>query len=195
MNRIVAIILAAGEAKRMGRSKQLLQHRGKTLLQNAIEQVLTLGIPSLVVLGANSAKIGQSITDYHLMTVENKDWKEGIGSSIRCGVEAAMNLTDNPLGVIITLADQPGITSEHLTLLQENGLTSRKMVATKYGKTLGVPAFFPNRYFEYLTALSGDQGAKSLFMKQSDQVIEVAFEGAALDIDTEQDWQDFIKGG
>ena len=192
---VMVIVLAAGEAKRMGRPKQLLRHQGKTLLQMVIQNVLSLKLPLLVVLGAHRDEIGRSLAEYDDITmVENLHWKEGISSSIRCGIQAVLKIKDDPIGVLITLADQPEITPEHLTVLKDKGIATCKMVATKYRNTLGVPAYFPNHCFESLMQLKGDQGARSLFTAQPEQVMDITFEPAALDIDTEQDWRDFIGG-
>jgi molybdenum cofactor cytidylyltransferase len=190
---IVAIVLAAGQASRMGRIKQLLKHQNKTLVQTVMDKISKLGMPMIVVLGAYHDQIAENIKDHKAVIVINPNWKQGIGTSISYGLSAATDRFDELQAVMIVLADQPGITEEHFVNLMKKGLTSGKMVATKYRDTLGVPAYFPKQYFDALKALTGDHGAKSLFMKKPDQVQYIVCEAAALDIDTEQDWLDYVK--
>jgi molybdenum cofactor cytidylyltransferase len=190
---IIAMVLAAGQAKRMGRIKQLLQHQGRTLLQKVVDNILPLDIPIMVVLGAYHNQISESVDSTQLSTVINHNWEQGIGSSISTGLKAAKTQYGEPKAVLIALADQPDITVNHFRALIRKGTTSQKMVATRYGNTLGVPAYFPSQYFNYLTALKGDQGAKQLFLSKPGQLEEIVFEPAAIDIDTEQDWQHYIN--
>ena len=190
---IVAIVLAAGQASRMGRIKQLLKHHNKTLVQTVMDNISKLGIPMIVVLGAYYDQIAETIKDHDAEIVINPNWKQGIGTSISCGLSAAIDEFDELQAVMIVLADQPGITGDHFANLMKEGLASGKMVATKYGNTIGVPAYFPKQYFDLLKALTGDQGAKSLFRKIPEQVQYIVCEPAALDIDTEQDWLDYVK--
>lgn len=192
-NEFVSIVLAAGQAKRMGTIKQLLMHQGKTMLQTVIDNISILKNPLIVVLGAYSGSIAKSVKGHNLTIVVNKNWEEGIGSSIRFGLTAAINGPSKPKAVIIALADQPSITSDHFTHLFERGQASNTIVATKYQNIIGVPAYFPSRFFDDLQGLHGDIGARHLFHKMSCQVMDIVFEPAALDIDTKQDWQDFTS--
>ena len=189
----VAIILAAGAAKRMGEAKQLLKYKGKSLLEWSIEKALSLEIPVVMVLGANAEHIKSNIDTGKVYISINKDWDRGMSTSIGCGLESALKLVPAASGVLLMLADQPAITKDHLKVLLYAGTSGDKMVATEYEESLGVPAYFPGRYFKDLMNLSGDQGAKSLFGKSA-EVTEIPFEAAALDIDTQQDWLNFIQG-
>jgi molybdenum cofactor cytidylyltransferase len=193
-NKSAAIILAAGESRRMGQTKQLLVLKGKTLLETAIDKTLSLGIPVVLVLGARSEQIKSEIDTRQVTISINHDWEKGISSSIRCGIRSALELVPDVSGVLMVLADQPGITVDHLRSLFEQGTFKDRIVATEYRGALGVPAYFPGENFEQLLKLSGDQGAKPLLQKSRQSVVPVPFEPAALDIDTRQDWINFLQG-
>lgn len=189
----VAIILAAGGARRMGQAKQLLEYREKTMLQWTVEKTLSMGIPVVVVLGAHFDQIQPTIKDYTIKIVRNRQWADGISSSINLGVESAMTLLPVLSGILIILADQPAVTGKHLQALRKEGEKFKRLVATEYRGTLGVPAYFPQNYLDNLMELTGDRGAKSLLNLTPDMVLRIPFEPAALDIDTKQDWRKFTN--
>ena len=178
----------------MGQAKQLLVLKGKTLLERAIDSTLLLRIPVVVVLGARSNQIMTEIDTSQVTISINSDWRNGISSSIRNGIQSALKRVPGLSGALIILADQPGITVDHLRSLMELGTSKGKMVATEYHGGLGVPAYFPAAYFEQLVTLSGDQGARSLLQKSRHLVVSIPFEPAALDIDTQQDWINYLEG-
>ena len=192
--RTAAVILAAGAARRMGQVKQLLEYQGKPMIGWAIEKAISLDIPVIVVLGAASNDIISNIDAHRVNITVNHHWARGISSSIHIGIQSAMTLVPGLSGVMLVLADQPGISSPHLLSLLKEGAASGKMVATEYMGSLGVPAYIPVKYFENLLKLTGDQGAKKLLNESPGSVIRIPFEPAAMDIDTRQDWLNFLQG-
>ncbi len=192
-NKSVILILAAGEASRMGRIKQLLAFDGKSLLQRSIENAQETGLPVIVVLGAYSDQILPLVESYSVKYVINEQWGKGISTSIHAGVVYALEHTPDLDGIIVTLADQPQITSGHLVSILSFATNNGGIIATEYKGFSGVPAYFPKKYFEELKTLEGDTGAVALIKKWSDNVVSIPFPAAALDIDTEQDWKDFIE--
>ncbi len=187
------IVLAAGEARRMGQAKQMMKYRGKTMLQWVIENVIELEVPVFVVLGANADQISPSMAGYPVEVVVNSNWIRGMGTSIGKGVEQASVLIKDLQGVTITLADQPAISSHHLMALKTSGAKFNRPVVTRYQGVLGVPAYFPRHYFNKLTRLEGDQGARTLIKDNAEEIQELPFDSAAIDIDTREDWQEFIN--
>ena len=196
---IAILILAAGESKRLGRAKQLLDWDGETLLQRSIstaQQFLSnqhLTCKIYLVLGARYDELLQHIPDNDTIICHNERWFTGIGSSIQCGMEAitANGKTDS---VLIMLCDQPFITNMHLQNLVERFSTLGKgIVATNYSGINGVPAIFGKKYFAELLVLQGEQGAKRLIEKHTSDVESVAFESATIDIDTPEDYDNAIQ--
>lgn len=194
-NKSVILILAAGEASRMGRVKQLLAFGGKSLLQRSIENAQATGLPVIVVLGAYGAQTRPLVERYSVKYVINENWRIGISTSIQAGLTQAIEHFPDLTGVLITLVDQPQITSDHLNSILKSAANKFEMVATEYEGVKGVPAYYPKKYFEQLKKLKGDTGAAVLIKKWSKYVVSLPFPAAALDIDTEQDWKDFIERG
>lgn len=179
----------------MGRAKQLLEYHSKSLLQRSIENSMVTGFPVVVVLGANSHQIKPLVENYSVKYVINEHWGKGISTSIQSGVTYALDHIPELKGVLITLADQPRITSVHLRSILESATSNSDIVATEFQGIKGVPAYFSKKYLEELKNLKGDVGAMVLIQKWSKYVKGVPFPAAAMDIDTEQDWKDFMAHG
>lgn len=182
-----AIILAAGESSRMGQPKQLLEFHGKPLILHTCEQLVQVFSERFhVVLGANSELIQQSLGSFQQQVVHNPDWQEGIASSIRAGLRA---LPKSARCVMIVLADQPLITTHILSRLLEKWISNPDCrIASLYESAMGVPAIFPRKDFDQLMQLTGDQGAK-LLLNEATNVKAVLMPEAAIDLDTDEDYQ------
>ena len=89
-----------------------------------------------------------------------------------------------PDGVVVALADQPGLSAAHLArLLATRRETGRSIVASRQAGVLQPPAFFAAKHFAELSALAGDAGARSLLSAHQDEVAAVDWTGAP-DLDT-----------
>ena len=105
---ISILILAAGNASRMGRLKQLLPYANSTLLEYIIENALASKANKVYcVLGANSDRIKNQIETSEVTFIDNKYWKEGLSSSIVAGITCLQSMKNIPDAVLIMLADQP----------------------------------------------------------------------------------------
>jgi molybdenum cofactor cytidylyltransferase len=191
MRAVSAVILAAGGSARLGQPKQLLIYRGETLVRRAVRAATEADCaPVLVVIGESGNAIREELRETSAVIVENEDWKDGIGSSIRCGVEWLAKLAPQAAAVVLLTCDQPSVQATTINALIAKHDKSRKpIVASRYANTLGVPALFDRSCFEVLLALRGDSGAKSLIADRPDDVASVAFEEGAIDIDTPRDFQ------
>jgi molybdenum cofactor cytidylyltransferase len=193
-NKLAVLILAAGKSSRMGRIKQLLEFDGKTLVQRSIENAINTGIPVIVILGAGKDEIVPTLQGYSVQIVINENWTNGISSSLIAGLHSALSSIPDLDGVLITLADQPHITSSHLKNILGAAKGESKIVTTEYHGTQGVPVYIPKKYFERVGRLTGDVGAQALIKEYSSQVKSIPFPAAAFDIDTEADWKYFSEG-
>lgn len=185
-----AIILAAGASSRLGHPKQLLMHRGKTLLQHTIDEALAAGShPVIVVLGAAFEIIAATIKNAQVLIIENKDWKSGIGTSIRAGIHQLNSIEPGVNAAWLLLCDQPYVTSRLLLDMQTlANCTAKKIVACAYSDTLGVPLLVDRSYFDKLLALPDDMGAKVLLAVYRDDIASLPFAEGAIDIDTVEDY-------
>jgi CTP:molybdopterin cytidylyltransferase MocA len=183
---LAAIVLAAGASRRLGRPKQLVLHKGETLLARAIRLADEAGSdPVFYVLGANRERILESVLASRGIEVNNERWDEGISTSIHAGLEALEQADPEAKGVLILPCDQPLLTADHLQGLIEEFLCQDQpcIVASAYAGALGIPAAFPRFAFADLRALQGDKGARSLLMSPACPLIAVPFEGGEIDID------------
>lgn len=186
---ICVVILAAGQSSRLGRPKQLVNFRGKSLLQHAIDIVEDLNFAEkILVLGANTEEIQQAINVSGFDLVKNNNWNEGISSSIKMGLEATLSRKSDTENIVFLLCDQPFLAKANLEKLIENQLQNAPIATfSKYGENIGVPAIFAKESFSLLRNLKGDEGAKKLTFLPDFQYETVNFEKGDFDVDTEED--------
>ena len=184
-----AIILAAGAATRMGRTKQLLPFGDSTLVRNAVEQAVQAGFDRVaVVVGAHGREVADAIAGLNIEIVQNEAWETGMGSSLVAGLCHILASGSCPNHVAILLADQPLIRAAHLAAMRQLAVESRApIVAARYSGTLGVPAFFHRSLFPELEALPPAAGARHLFKLSGQKVTAFDLPEAATDIDTPAD--------
>jgi molybdenum cofactor cytidylyltransferase len=187
MPKIGVIILAAGQSSRMGAQKQLLDFGGRPLIQHAAEVALASQCrPVVVVLGSSASRIAMVLEGLPVGIAVNTRWSEGMGTSIQTGLAA---LAGNDLdGVVLTLADQPLVTAEHLDgLIAKQAATGCSVVAAEYAGTVGIPVLFMSPMFSQLRALPPDQGCKAVILAHNASGAFMACPEAASDIDTPED--------
>ncbi|MGH8150822.1 MAG: nucleotidyltransferase family protein [Steroidobacteraceae bacterium] len=181
-----AVVLAAGASTRFGSPKQLVRVQGRPLLHRAVAQAAEIaGQGVLVVLGAHAAELAPLLRHSSASVIVNREWSEGLGSSIRSAIAHVPASCD---GVLLLLADQAAVTVGDLERLR--GAWRRQpewIAASRYESTVGVPAIFPRSLFSELAALRGDRGARDLLRRHCDRVIGVGLANAAIDIDTPED--------
>lgn len=184
-----AVILAAGASTRMGMPKQLLQLGGQTLLRRAANAALESGCrPVVVVTGANAAACRETLRGLDAREAVNQQWESGMGSSVRVGIEAVVTV-DQIAAVVLMLCDQPFVTREIIVrLVAAHRETGCSIVASRYGESYGVPAFFASTYFAELTALKGGAGAKQIIQKHLRKAHLLPFPGGEIDVDTPDDF-------
>ena len=156
------------------------------MLQKAIAHASgLLGSAVTVVLGAHAAEIAKTLPPGNAGILVNRNWQEGIASSIRIAIQRLPGACD---GVMLVLADQPLVGSETLNrLITAWRRQPRQIVASRYGTVTGVPAIFPRWCFSDLSALRGDQGARIVLRRYADNVVRLAHPEAAVDIDYPED--------
>ncbi|WP_100612700.1 nucleotidyltransferase family protein [Confluentibacter lentus] len=188
---IVIVILAAGASKRMGEPKQLLKWGDTTLINHTINTAVEVNSKEIIlVLGAHFELIEKNIENSEIPILNNTYWENGLGKSIACAVEYLQKSRSSVDGVLVILADQPFITSDFLKLMISKFQINRnQIIATSYGDDkLGVPALFDASYFEELSQLNDDFGAKLVLKKYHSAVIPMSPPTENIDLDTKLDY-------
>ncbi|KJD34708.1 hypothetical protein PK35_02810 [Tamlana nanhaiensis] len=189
------IVLAAGASNRMKAIKQLLPYNGTSLLENALQVAeATVTNQIVCVLGANAETIKESTHFSEAISITtNKNWQNGLGQSIAHGLHYIESHFKNIERVVITLADQPFITTAHLNKMIEANRKPETIHATTYQETIGVPVLFSKFYFDELKVLNDDKGAKHLLKRYVKNVISIPTNFENIDIDTEVDYKNLTK--
>jgi molybdenum cofactor cytidylyltransferase len=194
---IGAVILAAGGSSRLGKPKQLLAYKGKTLLQHVVQTALaSVAKPVLVVLGSEAEAMQNATDEKIVQTVFNPDWQEGMASSIRCGIKALSETSPSAKGVVLMVCDQPFVSPALLNeLMGAHEKTGKQILACGYGDSFGPPVFFDRSLFDELLRLKGDTGARSIVQRHADAVEVIPFPEGAYDIDTQADYESLKSFG
>src|ERR1700745_1225204 len=178
---LYAVVLAGGASTRFGSAKQLVRVAGRPLLHTVVTRAAEVtGNALIVVLGAGAAELAPLLKHSPGSVVVNRQWREGLASSIRAGVA---RLPATCAGAMLVLADQAAVTSDDLRRLA--GTWRRRpqsIVAALYAGTTGAPAIFPRSTFAELAALRGDAGARSVLRRSVDRLIRVPMPSGGLDL-------------
>jgi len=194
MNDVWAIVLAAGQSSRMGTQKLLLPFKGKTIVENVVENILNSGIKQvLVVLGADQAKLAEALKSWPVKTVWNENFQEGMHTSVISGVKA---LPENASVVLIYLGDQPFI-PEHVSVkVVEAWRNSGKgIVLPLFDGKRGHPSLYDLKYRDELSNLNPTVGLRSVALKFPEDIFEVETFCPEIvrDIDTREEYLKELK--
>src|SRR6266480_3658238 len=184
--RIGAVILAAGGSSRSGQRKQLIPFRGRTLVRRIIDAACEADCsPVVVVTRSEDEKLHSELDHANVVAVQNQKWQRGIGSSIRCGIEALTNSSPDIAASVLLVCDQPAVDARVIqSLIALRETTGKSIVASSYADTLGVPALFTRSVFEELLSLGDKTGAKSIVLRRTERVASLPFPEGQIDIDT-----------
>jgi molybdenum cofactor cytidylyltransferase len=148
----------------------------------------------IVVLGANAGLLLKEIEAGKASVVENKEWKEGMASSLRAGLKNLLEQSGSVNGVTFMVCDQPFISADVLNnLINKHKETGKPVVASHYGEAIGPPAFFHKSFFTELMQLKGDEGARKIIQQHKDEVATILFPQGGIDIDREEDYEKLVR--
>ncbi len=190
--RIAGIILAAGESKRLGSPKQLLDWMGEPFIRHVARTALEAGLsPVVVVTGSSAGDVSYALHGMPVVEVYNPDWASGQASSIKAGIEA---LPDRCGGAIFFLSDQPQVTTEVIYALEKaHSHNLSEITAPDINGRRGNPVLFDKKVFQDLKNLEGDVGGRALFSKYPVELIPWADSKLLFDVDTLEDYQRFLR--
>lgn len=187
---IWAMILAAGESKRMGKPKLLLPYGEKTIIETIVENVVSSNVENtLVILGSDREKIEEKIKNFPVKIVYNRDFRSGMLSSVQCGFKA---VPEETRAVLVVLGDQPKISADVINkLIDAYKSTGKGIVLPVYKKERGHPVLIDVKYGEEVENLSPEVGLRGTVYNHPEDILEVDIETSSIfqDIDDESDYK------
>jgi len=187
--RIAAIVLAAGQSRRMGKPNKLLAEvAGAPMVAHAVDAALASQAgPVVVVTGHERERVEAALAGREVRFAHNPDYAQGLSGSLKAGLAALPAGVD---GAVVLLGDMPRVGAQHVNRLIAafNPVEGRAIVIPTHRGKRGNPVLFGAGLFGEIARVAGDVGAKGVIGQHADEVAEVAFEddGVLLDIDTPQ---------
>ncbi|WP_328437733.1 nucleotidyltransferase family protein [Streptomyces sp. NBC_00457] len=187
---VTGLLLAAGGGRRLGgRPKALLEHRGRPLVEHAVGVLRAAGCTRVhVVLGAQAAVVRERARLEGCVLVDNPEWEQGMGSSLRAGLDS---LAGTPAtAALVSLVDQPGIGPEAVARVLAAYTDEESLVSAAYDGVRGHPVLFGAAHWTGIAATAtGDRGARAYLKAHEEEItlVECGDVAEAYDIDTEGD--------
>ena len=195
---VSAILLGAGESKRMGANKLFLPWGRKTVFEHCFNVLLRSKIEEVIVVLSDRTKEirsqfekRSSFPGKRVKVTMNPNYKRGISTSIRRGIQA---IDPRSQGILIALGDQPLLKTRTVNTLIDAFCEGREgIVVPSFRGKEGHPVIFHRRYEKELLKLKGDVGGKSILRRypRGIKVVRVKSEGVVKDMDT---WQQYKNG-
>ncbi len=191
---VSALVLAAGESKRMGVPKQLLQVDGTTMLGKILDVLSRSQVEEIiVVVGHRAEEVVKSISGRPVKIAVNRQYEQGMSTSITAGLSLA---SAKSRGFMVVLGDQPFVDVEIIdALIQAFACHSNGIVVPVYEGKRGHPVVLSTKYKRELISLKGDVGARSIIADHKEDVFELPVNSRAIidDIDTIDDYMSEAK--
>ncbi|MFI6494119.1 NTP transferase domain-containing protein [Streptomyces sp. NPDC050564] len=189
-DQVAGLLLAAGGGRRLGgRPKALLSHRGRPLVEHAVDVLRAGGCTRVhVVLGAQADAVRERAELPGCVLVDNPEWEEGMGSSLRAGLDSLAGT--GARAALVSLVDQPGIGQEAVARVLAAYESPLSLAAAAYHGERGHPVLFGAGHWAGIAATAtGDRGARAYLKAHEDAItlVECGDVAQAYDIDTEGD--------
>jgi molybdenum cofactor cytidylyltransferase len=184
---VSAVLLAAGESRRMGAAnKLLLEIDGRPMVRRAAETLLASAAGEVVVvLGHEGAAVSAALDGLAIRTVTNPDYRDGQMTSVRAGVSA---LRDPWRGVLVCLGDQPALTAADVDFMIESfqASTGDRILVPTYRGARGNPVLLPAVFRPDLVQGGMNVGCRQLIDRnpEREQTIEAPNPHFTTDVDT-----------
>jgi len=185
---IAAVVLAAGTSSRMGEPKPLVRLGDRRLLERVLESLRGSRVTdTVVVLGDSAAQVRSAVVLDGTRFVENPEFREGMGSSLRKGVAA---LAPGTSAFFVVLGDQPFVRSTTFdALIAVREATGARIVIPTYHGVRGNPVLLDRSLGPEAEAISGDRGCRAIHQHHPEETVEVPVDdpGVLIDLDTPEE--------
>lgn len=182
-------------SQRMGSPKQLLRLAGETILEHTLKNLRASDVNEIVlVLGFAADSVEKGISTDRVKIVRNKDYQQGMGTSLRTGLAA---VDPQASAALIVLADQPFVRLETINqLIAYHQESNPQIVIPTFNGFRGNPVLLDRSVFADLQALTGDVGCRAIFGDHTENVRKLAVNdiGILVDIDSQDEYKKFEKG-
>ncbi|GGV85522.1 nucleotidyltransferase family protein [Streptomyces massasporeus] len=187
---VAGLLLAAGGGRRLGgRPKALLPHRGRPLVEHAVRVLREGGCATVhVVLGARAGDVRTRASLPGCVLVDNPDWEQGMGSSLRAGLDSLAGT--GARAALVSLVDQPGIGPEAVARVLAAYEGEESLASAAYDGVRGHPVLFGAAHWAGIAATAtGDRGARAYLKEHRTALalVECGDVARPFDIDTEAD--------
>lgn len=187
---VAGLLLAAGGGRRLGgRPKALLPHRGRPLVEHAVRVLRDGGCATVhVVLGAQADAVRARASLPGCVLVDNPDWEQGMGSSLRAGLDSLTGT--GARAALVSLVDQPGIGPEAVARVLAAYEGEESLASAAYDGVRGHPVLFGAAHWAGIAATAtGDRGARAYLKEHRPALtlVECGDVARPYDIDTEAD--------
>jgi molybdenum cofactor cytidylyltransferase len=192
---IWALLLAAGQSKRMGQPKMLLPAPEGNLLRQSLARALYADSCRVAVVAARNGPLKREHAgDEPVEWIESDRSHLGLGASLAFGLRELI-AHHSPRAVMILLGDQPDLESSSVRQVAEAYRnTGGPIVQIRYADRAGHPVLFDAALYPELLALTGDTGAREVLRHYEEQIIYVHSEGTSPpDIDTPEEYWDYLR--
>lgn len=183
------IYLAAGNSRRFGSNKLLVEYQGKPLYRHGLDMLIKIAEEhddvTLTVV-TQYGQIEQALKDTGVRVVVDEACKKGASYSIRAGIQALGDVSEEDY-LLFVVADQPHLTKGTVERLLRCADQKMEAVSVRYGEHRGNPVLFSMGFREELLALTGDQGGRAVLRRHPCRYISVSDERELMDIDRRSD--------
>ena len=196
---IAAVVLAAGESSRMGRPKALLPIDGVRFIEKIVSSFQSTKVGKiLVVLGHNAEEMRQKIADLPVLIVVNNEYKKGQLSSLVAAIRDIQSRQSSAEldGILVHLVDHPYVNPILVDVMIDRFYESKKLIVVpRYHGRRGHPVIFSRSLFSELQGTPLDQGGKAVVHAHQKDTLEIDTEdeGVTIDIDTPEEYRQFVK--
>ncbi len=194
--KVAAVILAAGQSRRMGPSNKLLMEiDGMPLVRRTVAALCASKASQVIVVtGHQEPEVRAALKGLEVQIIHNPRYAEGLSTSLKAGIDA---LAPDIAAAVVGLGDMPGVTADHVNRLIAgfDPEVEKAIGVPVHNGNRGNPVLWARRFFEDMHGVTGDVGAKALIGANESLVYEVEFGDTAVltDLDTPEQWSDYLS--